>query len=30
MTNHRNSKNHPEYPHEHYWKFDEDGNVISR
>ncbi len=30
MTNHGNPKNHPEYPHEHLWKFDDDGNFISR
>ena len=26
MTNHGNSKNHPEYPHEHNWKYDSNGN----
>ena len=30
MTNHGNPKVHPEYPHEHYWKFDKNGNLISR
>ncbi len=25
MTNHGNPKNHPEYPHEHKWKYDSDG-----
>ena len=25
MTNHGNPKNHPEYPHEHKWKYDSNG-----
>ena len=30
MTFHRNLKKHPRYPHEHFWKYDKDGNLISR
>ena len=30
MTNHGNPKIHPEYPHEHVWKYGEDGNPIRR
>lgn len=30
MTNHGNAKNHPEWPHEHIWKYDKNGKPISR
>ena len=30
MTNHGNSKQHPEWPHEHFWKYGFDGKPISR
>ncbi|WP_099225414.1 T7SS effector LXG polymorphic toxin [Listeria costaricensis] len=26
MTNHGNPKKHPEYPHEHFWSYDSEGN----
>ncbi len=30
MTNHGNPKTHPEFPHEHIWKYDKDGKPIGR
>ncbi|EKT6042427.1 LXG domain-containing protein [Listeria monocytogenes] len=30
MTNHGNAKKHPEYPHEHFWSYDSNGNKPSR
>ena len=26
FTNHGNAKNHPEWPHEHFWSYDVNGN----
>ena len=30
MTNHGNPKQHPEWPHEHFWEYGPDGKPISR
>ena len=30
MTNHGNPTIHPEWPHEHIWKYGEDGKPIKR
>lgn len=30
FTNHGNSATHPEWPHEHIWKYNEDGKPIGR
>lgn len=30
MTNHGNSKQHPEWPHEHFWSYDSNGKPIGR
>ncbi|MBF0776697.1 hypothetical protein BVE84_02370, partial [Streptococcus azizii] len=30
MDNHGNPKAHPEYPHEHIWQYDKNGNIIGR
>ena len=30
MTYHRNLKRHPEFPHEHIWTYDENGNFVNR
>ena len=30
MTNHGNPKMHPEWPHEHFWKYGPDGKPIGR
>jgi len=30
FTNHGNPKTHPEWPHEHIWRYDSDGKIIGR